>query len=149
MSKLTSHTGGEIVAFSGTFVYVNEAENSDKWWKAQVEKRNDNTSTDWFSVIVMFGRTGTEGQIRLKHYASEKLAIRYMNLKVKEKLAKGYTLEYQQAVKGTPKSALKSMFLANVGDSILGYAELPAIKHKKKPPIKKPVEPKGRRIILD
>lgn len=136
-------TGGEVVMATPMLRYVNEAEKSDKWWRAQIERKFSGDSI----VVVRFGCVATKSQTRLKQFAFEHEANFYVDRKLHEKLDKGYVAMNQDEQIMWP---VVKKSLAPVGSDFDDWN--PTLPQKKQTPqVKAPPkpEPTGRRIILD
>ncbi len=139
MSELPpSMTGGKVTNATPIVRYVNDAENSNKWWRAQIEAKAQ--ATGQYIVVVRYGRVGTIGQSQLKTFSTQGLADYYMGKKLGEKIRKGYSQFPIEAYDAEDESYQHL--------DVLMSGPSPPKPRKTIAPKKKP-EPAGRRIILD
>lgn len=69
--------------FTKETILVYDADNSNKFWAAQMDKKT-------FKVTIRWGRLGTKGQSQEKDFAGEYAAGRFIESKMGEKTRKGY-----------------------------------------------------------
>jgi len=67
--------------------YHNDAENSHKFWTAQVI---DGIPPYTSGVKTTYGRVGSNGAVNTKYFDSEVEAHEYLDKKTSQKIAKGY-----------------------------------------------------------
>jgi predicted DNA-binding WGR domain protein len=88
-----------------------------KFWEAEVKVS---------SLVVHFGRIGTEGQVKAKKLSSPTAAQAELERLIREKLAKGYAKKGGKAAPANPAKAAKQSPKA---DALLALAALLAPKH--------------------